>query len=196
MYLLVCNERSLVYQISLHLQTSSFLMMGRWWPKNVCCLRDRPLCNYGHAISNFSYWGTLMYPINIHCLAIICPLVKRHLNGVLLAGRKWNAFKCYFLKLGTLMYLLVCNERSLVYQISLHLQTSRCLMAGRWWPKAVYWLRDRLLCNYRHATRYFSYWGTLMYPVNIHCRATISPLAKRHLNGVSLAGRWWNSLKR
>ena len=28
-------------------------------------------------------------------------------------------------------------------------------------------------------------------PVNIRKRATIDPLAKRHSNGVSLAGRWW-----
>ena len=29
------------------------------------------------------------------------------------------------------------------------------------------------------------------YPVSILMRATIGPPAKRHLNGVSSAGRWW-----
>ena len=138
-YLLPCNKGSLVYKISLDLQTSRCLMTGGRWPKLVCWLRDQILCNE-------STCNILIFILGKIDVSNQHTLTGNH-QPASETPFEWTAFKCNFLMLGPLMYLLVCNEGALMYQISLHLRTSICSMAGRWWPKLVCWLHDQLLCN-------------------------------------------------
>ena len=74
-----------------------------------------------------------------------------------------------------------------------HNQRHGLLLTG--WNEWCSMLRKWLIAFFLHLS--YIRWNTLTCcnPASIQCRATIGPPAKRHLNGVSLAGRLWPAFR-